>query len=108
MKNPERLTAPPMATKIGYTCAFRESEFRLVSRSMVDSISFIHSFFPGCTATEASRGEDDDREKETENPSPSDAVSLTPYPSRASERVERRTIDRHALARNPPPRFNDE
>jgi len=90
MKNPERPTAPPMATKIGYTC----------ERARVWSVDrFIHS---RVTAPRTRRDGTTERRiegrKERTKPSPGPCLSVSLTTNGRSARV------RSSFATNPPPR----
>ena len=91
MKNPERPTAPPMATKIGYTCERARKRVWSVDR-------FIHSF-PGHHAGDASRRNDGTTDRGNEGTN-----ETFPGPFRVRISHDERTIGARSFARNPPPR----
>ena len=92
MKNPERPTAPPMATKIGYTCERARKRVWSVDR-------FIHSRVttPGTRRDGTTERRIEGRNERTK-PSPGPPLSVSLTTNGRSARV------RSSFATNPPPR----
>ena len=87
MKNPERPTAPPMATKIGYTCERARKRVWSVDR-------FIHSF-PGHHAGDASRRNDGSRDRGKEGTN-----ETFPGPTAVRISHDERTIGARSVVRS--------